>query len=237
MTKIIKFNPVNETAEISVPRPKPASSYMPDWYKKAGPFFTKKPEFDIESGKPNLTFKKCMPFLDSLSMGYIQETWTDIWIEKKDDQNFFYYPSGPRIISERILPDSDTFPKMEGYMPFHYTWHPPWFPELPIGYSCIITHPFNHVDLPYFTFTGIVDADGFKYSEPGSNIPFVLKNNFEGMIKKGTPMYQIIPFKRESWISESNNYNEKEQLKITQRVKQYMWGGYKNLFWNKKDFK
>lgn len=237
MKKTIKFNPVNETAELSVPYPKPALDFIPDWYKKATPFFTKKPEFDIETGKPNPTFKKCMPFLDSFSMGYIQETWTDIWIEKKEGETFFYYPSGPRILSERVLHDNDTFPKIQPFLPQHYTWHPPWFPELPIGYSCIITHPFNHVDLPFFTLTGIVDADGFTHSEQGSNLPFMLRNDFEGMIEKGTPMYQIIPFKRESWKSSPNEFNEKHQLKVTQAVKQFMWNGYKNLFWNKKDFK
>lgn len=237
MTRTIKFNPVNEFVESGVPHPRPASDYIPEWYKKMGPFFTKDPEFDIESGRPNVTFKKCMPFLDSFTMGYIQETWADIYIEKKDGETFFYYAAGPKIISERAIQNNDTFPKLDEYLPQHYTWHPPWFPELPIGYSCIITQPFNHFNLPYFTFTGIVDADGYTHSEQGSNIPFVLKENFQGMIKKGTPMYQIIPFKRESWQSETAKYDKDKQLNVTYRVQQFMWGGYKKLFWNKKEFK
>lgn len=237
MSQKIKFNPVNDTAEAVVPSPRPASDYLPDWYKKMTPFFTKTPEFNIDNGRPNVTFKKCMPFFDSFTMGYIQETWSDIYIEKKDGETFFYYASGPRVLSERILRPEDPFPRLDGYLPQHHTWHPPWFPELPIGYSCIITHPFNHFNLPFFTFTGVVDADGFTHSEQGSNIPFVLKENFQGLIKKGTPMYQIIPFKRESWTSENNKYDEKRQLTVTQRIQQFMWGGYKKMYWNKKEFK
>jgi hypothetical protein len=237
MAKLIKFNPVNSISEITVTPPKPASEYLPDWYKKATPFFTKKPEFESETGKPNTTFKMCMPFLDAYTTGYIQETWTDIWIEKRDGQLFFFYSSGPKIMSERQQRVGNSFPSWEGFLQQHYVWHPPFSPELPKGYSCIITQPFNRDDLPFQTFTGIVDADGFTQSEAGSNLPFLLRDNFTGMIKKGTPMYQIIPFKRESWESVATEYDERKQMKVTQAVKQFMWGGYKNLFWNKKEFK
>lgn len=233
----IKFNPVNEISELTVPPPKPAMEYLPEWYKKAAPFFTKTPEFSDNSGRPNITFKRCVPFLDSFNMGYIQESWTDIWIEKKDGATVFYYPSGPRIMSERPQRPNDDFPRLDGYLPQHHTWHPPWFPELPAGYSFILTQPFNHFDLPFHTFTGIVDADGFSQSEPGSNMPFVLKENFVGMIKKGTPLYQIIPFKRDSWQSEAGSWDRIKQMKITQIVHQFMWGGYKKLYWKKKEFK
>jgi hypothetical protein len=236
MTKKIKFNPIIDLVELSVPCPKPAENYFPDWFKNAMPFFTKKPEFDVNTGRPNTTFKMCMPFTDSFSMGYIQETWTDIWIEKKDDGTYFYFPAGPKIMSERSSTASSLMPAAEGFLSNHYTWHPPWMPELPAGYSCILTHPFNHYDLPFQTFTGVIDSDGFYSSEQQSNIPFLLKDNFTGLIKKGTPMYQIIPFKRENWESAENKYDLKKQLSVTQRVRQHLWGGYKKLFWNKKNF-
>jgi|688.fasta_scaffold08851_17 hypothetical protein len=236
MRKKIKFNPVDQLSEYTVNPPKPASEYIPDWYKSATPFYTKKPEFNPANGKPNATFKLCMPFLDSFHMGYIQETWCDIVIEKKEDKTLFYYASGPKIMSERSEHVSNSYPKIDGYLTNHFTWHPPWFPELPPGYSCIITHPFNHDLLPFKTLAGVVDADGFKQSEAGSNLPFLLQENFSGLIKKGTPMYQIIPFKRESWQSEASEHDEKNQLKITMAIKQFMYGGYKKLFWNKKSF-
>ena len=238
-SKTIKFNPVCEISEISVPAPKPAEHYLPDWLKKATPFFTKKPEFDIETGQPNPTLKICMPFTDTFSFGYIQETWTDIWIDKDSNPEnpLFYYPAGPKIMSERPQHASSMMPHSDEYYPQHYTWHPAWMPELPPGYSCIITQPLNRTDLPFHTFTGIVESDTFITAESESNFPFLLNRNFSGMIKKGTPMYQIIPFKRDDWESTVNAYDEKRQKSVTQKVRQFMWGGYKALHWKKKKFK
>ena len=239
MSKIIKFNPVCSLSETTVPAPQPAENYQPEWLKKAKPFFTKAPEFDIETGKPNPTFKMCMPFTDTFSMGYIQETWTDIWIDKENspESPYFYFPAGPKIMSERPLQASSLMHHPEEYYPQHYAWHPTWLPELPPGYSCIITQPLNRMDLPFHTFTGIMDSDSFFTSEQQSNIPFLLKKDFSGMIKKGTPMYQIIPFKRDDWESELNKYDGNRQLSMTQKVRQFMWGGYKSLHWKKKKFK
>ena len=236
MSKEIKFNPVDELSEITVPRPAPAKDYMPEWLEKAMPFFTKKPEFDVQTGKPNPTVKMCMPFTDSFEMGYIQETWTDIYIQKREDGTYFYYPAGPKIMSERPLEASSLMPVDKNYLEQHFTWHPPWMPELPAGYSCILTHPLNRNDLPFYTFTGIIDADKFIMSEKQSNIPFLLDKDFTGLIKKGTPMYQIIPFKRDDWTSSSTKFDANRQLSFTQKIRQHVWNGYKKICWTKKRF-
>jgi hypothetical protein len=170
-------------------------------------------------------------------MGYIQETWQDIWIDTKDGQTTFYHPTHPAIMSSRDMKASENFPPMEGYLPNHFIWLPCWWPELPAGYSCIFTHPFNHDELPFHTFTAVVDCDSFKMCYHGSAMPFVLKENFSGMIKKGTPMYQMIPFKRESWESEINPYDGDKLITLVNKVKQHFWDGYKKLHWTKKDFK
>ena len=178
----------------------------------------------------------CMPFTDTFVTGYIQETWTDIWIEHNENGTFFYHPAGPKIMSERPLEASSLSPYISGFLPQHFTWHPPWMPELPKGYSCIITHPLNRDELPFKTLTGIIDCDKFYTSEKQSNIPFLLKEDFSGMIKKGTPMYQIIPFKRENWKSSVNKWDLQKQLAITQKIRQHMWNGYKKLCWTRKRF-
>lgn len=232
----VKFNPTEELAELSVSPPKPAIEYLPEWYKNMSPFFTKKPEFDA-TGKPNNTFKFCMPFLDSFSLGYIQELWTDIWFEERDGGLYFYYPAGPIPMNERGEQVAKSTPKVQGFYHSHYTWSPPWMPELPEGYSVIITHPFNRNELPFMTMTGIIDADSFVTSPPNSNIPFLLKEGFTGLLKKGTPLYQMIPFKRDSWESEASKYDRERQIKMTQEVRQHMWNGYKDLHWKQKEFK
>lgn len=234
MTKKIVFNPTSKLAELAVAAPKPAKNYIPGWFQKMKPFSTQRPTFCLQNGSANVTVKKCMPFSDSFEMGYIQETWMDIWIEKKENIINFYYPSGPKIMSSRELDHG--FPQIDGYVYSSYTWHPPWWIELPRGYSCIITHPLNHDDLPFHTLTGIVDCDTHQTIGPVSNLPFMLKEGFSGMIKKGTPMYQIIPFKRDDWQSCFNEYNEEKQTTLVSKIRCHFWDGYKKLHWKKKQF-
>lgn len=237
--QIIKFNAVSKLTELSVKAPRPSREYLPDWYKDIPAFQNGKPSFD-SSGTTDRTIKMCMPFLDSLSMGYIQETWQEINISLNDNGNqqkaFAYqYPTKPDIMGVRNQ-GKHKLPIPSEYYQFELMWHPVWIPELPKGYSAIITHPLNRTDLPFYTLSGIIDCDTYNQSQEGSNLPFLLKNNFTGIIPIGTPMYQIIPFKRDEWRSESNEYNEDAQIHYVQKLRKHFWGGYKKNHWVKKRF-
>jgi hypothetical protein len=107
---------------------------------------------------------------------------------------------------------------------------------LPKGYSALYVSPLNRHDLPFYTLSGIVDSDSHIQSEKDSNIPFLLKNNFSGIIKKGTPLYQIIPIKRDSWDSKFNEFNKEENIVETQKLRQHFWGAYKKIHWKKKEY-
>ena len=71
--KIIKFaiDPeLNGIAKI----PESSKKYIPEWYRNA-------PTHDTLNKKAGTqTFKSCMPFLDTLTSGYIFELWTDVEI-------------------------------------------------------------------------------------------------------------------------------------------------------------
>ncbi len=235
----IKFNAVSKLTELSVKAPKPAKEYLPEWYKSIPSFHGGKPSVD-QYGSADRTIKMCMPFADSLNMGYIQETWQEINISldevSQGQKSFGYqYPTKPDIMGVRKQ-GKNHFPIPESFYQFELTWHPVWLPVLPKGYSALITHPVNRLDLPFYTLSGVIDSDTYNYSQEGSNLPFILKNNFTGVIPIGTPMYQIIPFKREDWKSSSNEYDENAQIHYVQKLRQHLWGGYKKLHWNKKRF-
>jgi hypothetical protein len=241
MDQIIKFNPVSEITRLSVPAPKPAREFMPEWYKSIPAFQDGKPSFNKSVGITDRTIKMCMPFADSLSIGYIQQSWQEInfvieEVEPGVNSFNYYYPTKPDIVGVREQ-GKNHYPIPQEFYQFELTWHPVWIPELPEGYSAIITHPFNRTDLPFYTLTGIVDADTYNQSEEGSNLPFLLKSGFTGIIPIGTPMYQIIPFKREDWTSESNEYNKEAQTNSVQKLRQNFWGGYKKNHWVKKNYK
>jgi hypothetical protein len=232
----IKFNPTSEEAEISVAPPKPAVECLPEYYKSMR--FVEKNSNDIEfdsAGNPMLTVKACMPFRDAMVSGYIQETWQDIYIALNEDGTAHYgFPSSPPIINSREKP-SISIP--EEFYNFELVFYPPWWPELPKGWSAIFTTPFNRLDLPFKVLDGIVDADSMTESNALGNLPFFLRKNVVGLIPKGTPMYQIIPFKRENWQSSPQPYNKKKHMKGVLAIQQHIWGGYKKLHWSKKSYK
>ena len=245
--KKINFVASSNAVQEIVPMPKPAKFYLPDWYKESGSFFNSESNsytnnlFFKEPGKPTTTVKTCMPFLDTLVSGYIQETWCDIFIERKNNEILFHYSmvvdeENP-IMSTRpavILAKIPVPPGFDRDVFFH--WSRVWNPILPKGYSALVTHPFNRDDLPFRCVSGIIDSD--KYFASGK-VGFFIKEGFSGLIPKGTPMYQIIPIKRESWKSEQIKLKDKTLNKITQQVfniNSFFSGGYKKMYWNKKDF-
>lgn len=83
---------------------------------------------------------------------------------------------------------------------------------------------------------GIVDTD--KYASP-VNFPFILNDiKFTGLIPAGTPIAQVIPFKRDSW--KMNFGSEKEitaSIKSDKTLKRKFFDVYRNTFWSSKDFK
>jgi hypothetical protein len=62
--------------------------------------------------------------------------------------------------------------------------------------------------------------------------------NFEGMIPKGTPIAQVIPFKREGWQMKIGSEKElKEQNTVTEKLKIKFFDKYKSMYWNSKEYK
>lgn len=242
MNKII-FNPTDPITELTVPCPKPAKQYIPKWYSDLESFHGGKPEVSsYYNGKANTTMKMCMPFADSFNMGYIQEAWQEVAITLIKNELTGLYDlewfnaTEPQMINMREQPEKNKFPIQDIFYPFEFTWNPVWVPELPKGYSVIITHPFNRTDLPFYTLTGVIDADGFTRQSSKNNLPFLLKKDFNGIIKKGTPLFQMIPILREEWKYIKSSYNEEKQIKILHDMRQYFWSGYKKLYWKKKSF-
>jgi hypothetical protein len=231
-TKTIEFYPSSKEVEIIVPYPKPAKSCIPEWYKSIKALYGEGPKFSGGS-VINKNVKSCIPFFDAMSSGYIQETWCDIYISINDKGLEYHFSSNPEILSHREKQDikvSDAFYKKE------FFWKVPWVPRTSKNYSILYVHPLNRIDLPFFSLSGIVDSDKYFHSS-GGNLPFYFQKNFEGIIPKGTPMYQIIPIKRDGWVSKSNSFNYNESLKRSFVMQSKFIGAYKKLFYEKKYYK
>ena len=230
----IKFFASSQIAEDRVPMPKPARLYVPQWYKD----IKNDNSFDFDDKGPLAQLsdiKRCMPFLDGLTTGYIQETWTDIWIRLNKDGSVSYASAiGPDIMASR---EFQSTPISEKYYQAEFVWKMHWLPKLPKGWSAIITSPMNRPDLPFICLSGIIDSDNFYQTNiNGGNYPFFIEQGFQGLIPAGTPMYQIIPFKRETWNSSSVKFDEVKAIKRVVNIKKYFRNGYKKIHWQKKSY-
>jgi hypothetical protein len=237
--KKISFIPSSYEVELLIPPPKPAKIYLPDWYKSIKPINKKNPKIEGHLNRPEINLKMCVPFLDSLTSGYIQEIHTDIVINVEQiNENEIsvktFYSDGPEAISWRPKP---TLTKItDEYFPIEFTWFANWIPVAPKGYSILFTNPLNRLDLPFTSFSGIIDSDVF-YHHPAGAYPFLLKKEFNNiLIPAGTPIYQIIPIKRENWSSNIKKFDKDLSIKNKNLIRKHFYDGYKKYFWKKKSY-
>jgi hypothetical protein len=228
----IEFIAGTKETELLVPPPKPAKFYIPEFYRNVESLNINTFSVnDINSGKTSV--KMCLPFLDGLTSGYIQETWCDMHIDITQNNFEYAFPNQVEIISHRDKAAFDVSHFLNsGFLPIEFIWKRVWIPKLPSGYSLLITHPLSRFDLPFYTMSAIVDADSF-YHHPVGNIPFYLKNNFSGFIPSGTPMFQMIPIKREEWEGHSVEFSDDV---IKRSSKKSFYGMYKKYFRQNKKY-
>jgi len=209
-------------------KPKPAKNFLPIWWKK-NDFFEKND--NGESTVPPLpTFKGCMPFLDSLTTGYMAYTTQELYVSnnKNLEINWSNLPE-PLILRKK---ETDGIPVPAGCSEFHFAWNFNFGFFLPKGYSALFTHPLNRHDLPFISSSGIID-EGCWWS---GRFSFWLKKDFSGIIPINTPIVQIIPFKRENWISELRPDLKKDAEKKLNEKNNYFYGFYKKFIRQEKSF-
>lgn len=228
----VEFIPKTEDIAVNVPSPKPAKAYSPNWYKSIPKFSNgsfSAIDFPDGSVGANTTVKSCVPFMDALLTGYIQETWCDIYVEETNGFVTYKYSSNPKIVSHRDKPSIQI--SESHFYNMEFVWHQPWIPKLPKGYSMLYTHPLNRLDLPFVTLDGVIDNDAFSVETAG-NYPFFLKTGFTGMIPAGTPMFQMVPIRREAWSSSTGKPFGIKQM----GPNRHFYDGYKKMFWTKKEY-
>jgi hypothetical protein len=225
--KKITFCATNKSMLDVWPHPKPSTRFIPDQFKKLERF--------TKNNFHDNTLKNCMPFLDSLTAGYIIPFDQDYLIDPVED-DFTITPANKKTESigyhnKKQLPED--WRKKAGEQAGKFMNK--WLIKTPPGYSCMFLKPLNRIEERFDIISGIVDTD--KYIEV-INFPFTLnKRDKQFIIKKGEPMVQVIPFKRESWKMWTGFYYEKLHLKTSNLLESKFFDRYKSLFWQKKSFK
>jgi hypothetical protein len=230
MAKKIIFRPNSDLTFKSLNSPAPSKNFIPNWYKDSPKFSSGKMKFSEIDGL-NRNYKTCIPFLDIMMAGYIIELPYDLLVEKRGSEISFGWADAESLIKPRL--NLVGMPRPAGHYDQAYAWTFSWGVQTPPGYSSIITHPFNRHDLPFVTTSGIVDSDQFSQ---GGEIPFFLREDFEGIIQAGTPIAQIIPFKREPWESKAAPYDDSFFQKQVYSVRKHLTGAYKKYLWQRKSY-
>jgi hypothetical protein len=209
------------------PHPEPASRFIPKEYKKLERFT------DGNFHVP--TLKSCIPFLDSLTMGYIIPFDQDYVVDPTEN-DFSITPANREqndtgFHSQTQLPEE--WKKVSGENAGKFMNK--WLIKTPPGYSCLFIKPMNRLEPRFEIISGVVDTDAYINL---INFPFILhKRDEQFLIKQGEPMVQVIPFKREPWKKWSGFYMEREHGKTLNKLMSKWVDKYKTMWWKKKSFK
>ena len=115
-----------------------------------------------------------------------------------------------------------------------FRMHPLWSWSTPKNYSTLVVHPGFEYDLPFITVPGIIDSD--EYFSDGL-LSFFIKKGFQGVIKQGTPLAQLIPFKRNNFTHTiTRELDEKKVYRQHLIFTSMFMGAYRKLFWKRKKF-
>jgi hypothetical protein len=248
--KEIEFSAHEDYFSLKEDYPIPTKLNMPEWYKK------------LEHNLFNKTVKGCMPFLDTLTFGYLLKMPQDFHVrhnidnknEKGDKfkdsfQTFGLHQYQPILHAKNINLnskfDGHYMSQLEGSslieknknLPFYKILNP-WKIKTPKGYSCLFVPPLNNSDDRFSIISGIVDTDTFPNE---INFPIVINGDkypiLETTIKKGTPYVQIIPFKRDNWKMLLKSRKQKDIINSTVFYGLTLLNVYKDRYWNKKSWK
>ncbi len=235
----INFTPTFLGAGDLLSTPEPAVKHVPEWYKSLSKFersndeITLDPVNNVGTDGAQVSTKMCMPFFDATTAGYMYVLENDLHVSlDKDGKPSLSWGNGVMLVDKRpiidiVVPDN--------CHPIHYGWRMNWYYETPPGYSVLITHPMNRYDLPFYVQSGIVESDIWGLPV---FIAFFLKRNFQGIIPKGTPIMQIIPFKRDNWeleVIETEKELDRHEL-LAENRRSMLYGYYKKTAWRKKIF-
>ena len=266
MSNIIKFWNWHEIPDDVHPRP--AGRPMPQWWQDMYAYGgwgqdgdSTERRVDVVSGMDNASIKRCQPIIDSMTLGYVIRTHAELYIESKDNTSAHLTEEvcpAPSVLTTATYPRRVTDSPNSGvsFHPFGQAMeHPyskktqqhllkiftPWIVKTAPGYSVIFHSPLNDQNQYFDVIPGVMDSDQFF---PKLNFMIALKDkNFNGIIPAGTPLVQVIPFKREKWEMVIDHTKEgieefkKRKGKVDATLASVFHLPYRKWFWSKKEFK
>ena len=237
--KDIEFTYLSEYAFNVCERPQPSKAYLPEWFVNMPPY-TPSPQSPtgnkiiVQDHESNATAKKCTPMLDAMVTGYTIPLWSDIQIRQEGGTPHLSWRVSQDVFGVHGNWGAPQVPPPPGYDNVVFKFNTFFRVRTPKGYSIMVRNVAGHNGSPFYAIPAIIDTDK---SVIDTNIPLWIRSDFDGIVEKGTPVAQIIPFKRDdwkakfTWITEDQMKQEQDKGFASTIVNNYV----KNI-WSKKKF-
>lgn len=191
--------------------PVASKTHLPDWFRRLPAVDTQK----LGTNDTGLTVKRCMPFLDAMTTGFILPLGASVRLEISDNGRTVTagWDFDKTMVSNHGTHQVAGHPRSDN-PPCKF--HNYWSIRTPIGWSCLFVPLLNRANPVFEPVAGIVDTD--SYIAP-IHFPFFARGN-DGLheIEKGTPLVQVIPFQRASTMIEAEIGSE-SSLEASERRK------------------
>ena len=169
--------------------PVPARQALPAWFRD----LPGTDRSELSATNDGLTVKRCMPFLDAMTTGWIVPLAATVRLEVTDDGTSVTagWEHDREMVSNHAAFQVAGNPH-EPRPPMKF--HNFWTIATPPGWSCLFLPPLNRPDPVVEVFGGVVDTD--TYRSP-VNVPFVVTAP-DGVhtLEQGRPLVQVVPFRR-----------------------------------------
>jgi hypothetical protein len=228
----MKISFVNEK-KVKASPPIPARDSLPDWYKSAESYINNVKHHSMVNGSyvTTATIKKCMPVFDVMTSGYLISAWDDIHISVEDSG--ITYSIESEILAEHNTKQGQGHPSIHPADDLVAKFINPWGIHTPEGYSCLFIPPAHRENI-ISIMPAIVDTDSYHLAV---HFPFTLtRRDFSGVISKGTPLVQVIPFKRDEWEMECSDFSQEHHEEQFNTLHGVPFNGYKDNFWASKKY-
>lgn len=190
--------------DIEETRPKPASQFIPKWWKNMPRTET------LINGKKTGTAKTCPSFSQMFSQGIVIPMWTDVIFKRTKDGFTWETPESTftwefhhneQFISYLNLPKYQTVFKAIS----------PWHIKTNKNVSVYQFPMFFHFNQDYTILPGIINTD---YHWTINQQMIYTSDKDEFMIKRGDPFAWYLPFKRDKFNFEVSVADEKKQKQM-----------------------
>lgn len=234
--KIISFSSNKKYLSLKENYPEHVKLNIPEWFKK------------LEHSPDAITIKGCMPFLETLTTGYLLRLPQDFHLKhncinnndlRESSMNTASIPISEVNLNDNFNKKAHPTQQLKGSplikknlnFEFNKILNP-WKIKTPPGYSCLFVPPLNNSDDRFSIIPGIVHTDKYKLE---INFPFCVNGDkypvLNTILKNGTPYVQVIPFKRESWKMEIKENKGRELIEFKFFLK--MFRNYQFNIWEK----